>query len=77
MVNAVGRPDKGARKTINFRIPDATLMEIYLYNPHMMAPGGGTRYGAMQEYLLGLVNRDLEQQRARALEAANANQAHT
>lgn len=64
----VGRPSAGPRKDVHVRVPDAMLVELFLYKPHMMAPGGGVKYGAIQEYLLGLMQLDLEQTRKRLQE---------
>lgn len=65
MANPVGRPEKGPRKDIHVRVPEHMLLELYAFNPQMLAASGGTRYGAVQEYLLNLMRRDLEEQRAR------------
>lgn len=67
-MNPVGRPAAGPRKDVHVRVPDHMLVELFLYNPQMMAPGGGVKYGAIQEYLLGLMKLDLEQTRKRLQE---------
>lgn len=59
MPNPVGRPDAGVRKTVNFRIPEAQQLQLFLLKPEMLHPNGGVRYGAWQEYLMELLLRDL------------------
>lgn len=72
MPNPQGRPDKGPRRDTHVRVPEAMLVELLAYNPQMLSPGGGLRYGAMQDYLLNLMKEDLEKQRARQLSISRA-----
>lgn len=59
----VGRPTKGPRKDIHVRVPEPMLIELFVHYPNMLAPTGGVRYGAIQDYLLNLMRQDLEQRR--------------
>jgi len=71
-MNPVGRPHIGPRKDVHVRVPDAMLLELYSYNPQMLSPAGGVRYGALQEYLLRLLSLDLEAKRRELISQGHA-----
>lgn len=59
-LNPVGRPPAGPRKTVNIRVPEAMLLELFFHKPQMLSPSGGVKYGALQEYFITLLQQDLE-----------------
>jgi predicted transcriptional regulator len=67
-----GRPRKNPRRSIIFRLDETILAELYALHPTILNPMGQVRYGAMNEYLTGIVIRDLESRR-RSLQKAVAN----
>lgn len=60
---AAGRPAKPPWRAIIWRGPENLLIELYALHPTLRDGQGGTRYGAIQDYITGLVVQDLEKRR--------------
>lgn len=70
------RTSRGPVHQIIFRLPLAKYAEVITFNPSLVAADGTARYGAMQNYLLKLVEQDLERKKklvreGTSLETAN------
>lgn len=66
------RVSRGPVHQIIFRIPITKYAELITFNPSLVSADGTARYGAMQNYLLKLVEEDLERRKA-ALRGEAAN----
>jgi len=64
MTAPVGRPPAPPRRMVLLRIPESKFLELLLFTPNMFDPNGkGVRYGALQTYFEGLMDRDLQEKR--------------
>jgi hypothetical protein len=57
-------PTIGPTRSVHLRVPEELYAELMLLRPDMQDAGGGTRYGAMAKYFLGLLRRDLDDHKA-------------
>jgi hypothetical protein len=52
---SAGRPTLPPRRAVILRIDEVLLAETYTLNPELQDPSGGTRYGALNKFLTGLI----------------------
>lgn len=62
-----GKKSEGPKRTIVLRIPEATYAELILLHPDIIDPvRSAIKYGAMNDYFLSLLMRDLEARKRNA-----------
>ena len=64
------RQSRGPVRQVILRIPELQFAEMLAFNPQMIDPLGQTRYGALQNYFLGLMMQDVERKRLSLREAS-------
>jgi hypothetical protein len=66
-----GKKYEGPKRTIVLRVPEEQYAELILLHPDLIDPvRSQIKYGAMNEYWLSLLMRDLEQRKRQAAAAS-------
>ena len=56
----MGRPALLPRRQLLVRVPEELFAEVLLLNPQMQDETGFLRYGALSQYVNGLLRQDVE-----------------
>lgn len=55
------RPAIGPRRSVHVRLPEELYAELLLLRPELQDPNGSSKYGAINNYFISLVRRDLDE----------------